>query len=87
MINKAQDILASENLAVLADSGYYEGNQIKQCEDQHIIAYVAILDRSNVKTQGRYTRDQFKYNVEGEHLYLPTGHAAHPLWHTLPNQK
>jgi len=57
MINNAQDLLGSENLTVLADSGYYEGNQIKQCEDQHIIASVAIPDRSNVKTQGRYTRD------------------------------
>jgi hypothetical protein len=73
MINKAQDILASENLIVLADSGYYEGNQIKQCEDQHIIAYVAIPDRSNVKTQGRYTRDQFKYNGGTDTYTCPQG--------------
>jgi transposase len=73
MTNKAQDILASENLAVLADSGYYEGNQIKQCEDQHIIAYVAIPDRSNVKTQGRYTRDQFSFNADSDTYTCPQG--------------
>jgi transposase len=67
MIDKAQAILASTTLTVLADSGYYEGNQIKQCEDQHIIAYVAIPDKSKaIKAQGRYTRDQFKYNIEGD---------------------
>jgi transposase len=56
MTNKAQDILASKNLSVLADSGYYEGNQIKHCEDRQITAYVAISDRSSVNTQGCYSR-------------------------------
>ncbi|WP_411727856.1 transposase, partial [Methyloglobulus sp.] len=62
MVDKAQAILASGNLTVLADSGYYEGDQIKQCEGQHIIAYVAIPDRSDAKTQGRHTRGQFSFN-------------------------
>jgi transposase len=73
MINKAQNILASENLTVLADSGYYEGNQIKQCEDQQITAYVAISDRSSVNTQGRYSRDKFTYNIESDTYSCPQG--------------
>ncbi len=73
MTNKAQDILAPENLAVLADSGYYEGNQIKQCEGQHILAYVAIPDQPNVKSQGRDTRDQFKYDVGTGTYTCPQG--------------
>lgn len=73
MINRAQDLLASKHLTVLADSGYFEGNQIKQCEDQHIIAYVAIPERSNVKTQGRYTRDQFGFNADNDTYTCPQG--------------
>ena len=74
MIDKAQDILESTNLTVLADSGYYEGNQIKQCEDQHIIAYVAIPDKSKaIKAQGRYTRDQFSFNAETDTYTCPQG--------------
>ena len=74
MIDKAQDILASTNLTVLADSGYYEGNQIKQCEDQHITVYVAIPDKSKgIKAQGRYTRDQFKFNAESGVYTCPQG--------------
>ena len=38
MIDIARAILSSTNLTVLADSGYYEGTQIKQCKDQHLIA-------------------------------------------------
>ena len=74
MINKAQDILESTNLSALADSGYYEGNQIKQCEDQNIIAYVAIPDKSKaIKAQGRYTRDQFSFNAETNSYTCPQG--------------
>jgi hypothetical protein len=74
MIDKAQDILESTNLTVLVDSGYYEGNQIKQCEDQHIVAYVAISDKSKaIKAQGRYTRDQFSFNAETGIYTCPQG--------------
>ena len=37
MTNKAQDILASENLAALTDSGYYQCNQIKQYDDKGLL--------------------------------------------------
>ena len=58
----------------LADSGYYEGNQIKQCEDQHIITYVAIPDKSKaIKEQGSYTRDQFNFNAENDTCTCPQG--------------
>ena len=74
MIDKAQDIPASTNLTVLADSGYYEGNPIKQCEDQHITVYVAVPDKSKgIKAQGRYTRDQFKFNAESGVYTCPQG--------------
>lgn len=73
MTNKAQGILASKNLSVLADSGYYEGNQLKQCEDQQVTAYVAISDRSSVNTQGRYSRSRFTYNAESDTYSCPQG--------------
>ncbi len=84
MVDKAQAILASGNLTVLADSGYYEGNQIKQCEDQHIIAYVAIPDRSDAKTQGRHTRGQFSFNVDNGTYACPQGKP--PVRYGAPHQ-
>jgi transposase len=66
------------------DSGYYEGNQTKHCEDQHIIAYVAVPDRSNVKTQGRYTRDQFSFNADHGTYTCPQGKP--PVRYGTPHQ-
>ncbi len=74
MLAKAQDILQSENLTGLADSGYYEGSQLKTCEDQQIIVYVAIPDKSKaIAAKGRFTREQFSYDPEHDSYSCPQG--------------
>jgi transposase len=63
MLAKAQDILQSDHLTGLGDAGYYDGEQIKTCEQQGIQVYVAIPDKSKaIAKQGRTTRDQFCYS-------------------------
>ena len=70
MLEKAQAILQSGNLSALADSGYFEGNQIKTCEDNGVTVYVAVPDKSKrMAEQGRFTREQFSYD-EGQDAYL-----------------
>jgi transposase len=74
MLEKAQNILQSENLTGLADSGYYEGNQLKTCEEQNITVYVAIPDKSKaIAAKGRFTREQFSYDPEQNCYICPQG--------------
>jgi len=74
MLEKAQNILQSENLTGLADSGYYEGNQLKTCEEQNITVYVAIPDKSKtIAAKGRFTREQFSYDPEQDCYSCPQG--------------
>lgn len=74
MLAQAQEFLQSENLTGLADSGYYEGNQLKTCEDQHLTVYVAIPDKSKaVAAKGRFTREQFRYDPEQDCYSCPQG--------------
>jgi hypothetical protein len=74
MLAKAQDILHSENLTGLTDSGYYEGNQLKTCEDQNITVYVAIPNKSKaIAAKGRFTREQFNYDLEQDCYVCPLG--------------
>lgn len=74
MLEKAQNILQSENLTGLADSGYYEGNQLKTCEEQNIAVYVAIPDKSKaIAAKGRFTREQFSYDPELDCYSCPQG--------------
>ncbi|WP_233144580.1 IS1182 family transposase [Methyloprofundus sedimenti] len=63
MLEKAQSILQSENLDGLGDSGYFNGSQIKACEDQNITVYVPVPDKSRrMAEKGRLTREQFEYD-------------------------
>lgn len=75
MLKKAQQVLKSKNLTGLADTGYYEGNQLKQCEEENICVYVAIPDKSKqMLNQGLFTREQFKYDADQD-AYICPNHA------------
>ncbi len=74
MLEKAQEVLQSENLTALADSGYFDGSQIKTCEEKNITVYAAVPDKSKrIAEQGRFTREQFDYDVEQDSYICPQG--------------
>ncbi|MCK4705260.1 MAG: transposase, partial [Gammaproteobacteria bacterium] len=79
MLKKAQQVLQSKSLTGLADTGYYEGNQLKQCEEENICVYVAIPDKSKqMVNQGLFTREQFKYNAEQDIYNCPNNAVLAP---------
>lgn len=74
MLEKAQEIMGSEHLIGLGDSGYYNGSQLKQCEEQNITVYVGIPDKSKkIGKQKRFTRERFIYDVEQDCYRCPQG--------------
>lgn len=74
MAEQVKATLAVEQMVVVADAGYYEGEQIKRCEDQNITCYVAIPDKSKtIKGQGRYPREVFCYDPEKNIYVCPQG--------------
>ena len=74
MLEKAQEIMDSESLIGLGDSGYYNGSQLKACEDQNITVHVAIPDKSKkIGRQKRLTREQFIYDEEQDCYHCPQG--------------
>lgn len=68
MLEKAQKILQAENLAGLADTGYYNGTQLKLCEEQGIDVYVPIPKKpKEVLEEGKerhFTSEDFTYDAE-----------------------
>lgn len=72
MAKQTLDTLESETLTVVADSGYYNQIQIRDCIAEGITPYVAIPDKSKaIQSQGRFTREQFKFNVEQNQYLCP----------------
>ena len=84
MLEKAQEILESDNLKGLGDSGYYNGSQLKACEEQGITPYVSIPNKSKkLAKQKRFTRDQFIYDAKQDCYHCPEGNPLNRSSHLL----
>lgn len=74
MLEKAQQVLNSDNLEGLADSGYHNSAQIKSCEDEGIAIYVASKTAtSKASNQGCFARKDFRFDKENDVYHCPQG--------------
>ncbi|MEM1144886.1 MAG: IS1182 family transposase [Pseudomonadota bacterium] len=77
MATKAQEVLASDGpVSVIADQGYYRGEELLACEEAGIAAYVAKADTSGKRGKGEFTRKQFRYVPEDDEYECPAGERA-----------
>ena len=79
MLEASQAILQSKNLTGLADSGYYNGDQLKSCEKNQITVYVAIPDSGkSMRKKGYFTLEAFSYDAQQDRYICPQGQALTP---------
>jgi hypothetical protein len=58
---------------VVADKGYYNGEQIPDCELAGIVPYVAKPRTSPNKAKGQFDRSTFKYIKKNDEYECPAG--------------
>lgn len=74
MASQAKENLDEEELEALADTGYFNGEQIKRCEESGITPYVAEPTSNRFPlTDQRYRREAFIYHVKSNHYTCPQG--------------
>jgi transposase len=79
MAKAAKDELGVETLTALADSGYYNGQTLKECEDNGIVAYVPQPKRTTrLEAQGRISHEAFAYDAEANVYRCPAGKQLSP---------
>jgi transposase len=80
MAQAAKEALGAETLQVVADGGYYNGVELKKCEDDgSIVPYVAQPDRNGRQTaNGRFGRDEFTYDAEADAYRCPANELLKP---------
>ncbi len=75
MAVRAKEILQVEKLEVVADMGYYDGAEVKQCAEAGITTYIPKPLTSVNKKRGLFTKQDFSYD-EGKDCYCcPAGEA------------
>jgi transposase len=73
MAQQAKTALQTDSINVLADRGYYSGQELRSCEDSNITAYVPNSTTSSNKAKGQFDRSEFHYIAEDDEYQCPAG--------------
>jgi transposase len=85
MALQAKEALQVEELTVLADGGYFEGNALKECEQAGVTTYVPQPESGEAKRRGIFERKQFRYDQERDLYLCPQGEELH--WTKTTNDR
>ena len=73
MAKQAQAVLGRDKLEVVADRGYYNGDEIRACEQAGIEAYLPKPNTSGNKARGLFDRSEFHYKADDDEYECPAG--------------
>jgi hypothetical protein len=73
MAEQARTALGSETIEVVADRGYFNGEEILACEEAGITVYVPKPLTSGAKAEGRLGKQDFIYIAEDDVYLCPAG--------------
>ncbi len=73
MALRAKETLGVEQLAVVADRGYYDGAEVKQCAEAGITTYIPKPLTSVNKKRGLFTKQDFVYDEAKDCYRCPQG--------------
>ena len=73
MAKQAQAVLGRDKLEVVADRGYYNGDEIRACEQAGIEAYLPKPNTSGNKARGLFDRSEFHYQADDDEYECPAG--------------
>jgi transposase len=80
MAKAAKEAVGVETIDALADGGYYNGTELKACEEDGITAYVPEPDRTaRCEAQGRFSHEDFTYDAAADAYRCPAGALLHPI--------
>ena len=76
MAAQAKEAMATDELAIVADRGYFSGKEIKACEDAGIKAYLPKCQTSGNQAKGLFGKRDFIYKPESDEYECPAGERA-----------
>ena len=83
MAMAARDEMGKDKLQALADRGYFNGTELKACEDAGIATYVPKPMTSGAKAQGRFDKSDFIYIAKDDQYLCPAGERAIYRFNTI----
>lgn len=76
MALQARSCMGKEELTVIADRGYFKGEEIHKCHQAGIDVIVPKPNTSNAKAEGRFDKADFVYIAKDDEYRCPAGQRA-----------
>ena len=73
MARQARSAMGVEDLSVVADRGYYKGEEILACEEDGITTYLPKSRTSNNRAKGLFDKRDFVYLADDDEYRCPAG--------------
>src|SRR5471030_1124274 len=73
MAKQARTAIGTDTLTVIADRGYFKGEEILACHEAGITAIVPKTVTSGATAHGSFSKDDFIYNAEANEYRCPAG--------------
>jgi len=87
MAEQARAEMEAEKLEAVADRGYYEGEEIKSCEDAGIAVTLPKPQTSGAKAEGRFGKQDFVYIAADDTYRCPAGERLSYRYQTVDKGK
>jgi len=87
MAEQARAEMEAEKLEAVADRGYYEGEEIKSCEDAGIAVTLPKPQTSGAKAEGRFGKQDFVYVAADDTYRCPAGERLSYRYQTVDKGK
>jgi len=85
MAKQARSATGEEELTVLADRGYFKGEEIRDCDQAGMTPLVPKPLTSNSNADGRFDKRDFVYIAEDDEYRCPAGQRAIKRFTTIEN--
>lgn len=85
MAEQARQAIGTEELTVVADRGYFKGEQILECTNAGITPLVPKTLTSNSRAEGRFDKQDFIYVSADDEYRCPAGERAIRRFTTVEN--
>ncbi len=82
-----QEADTRQALLVVADPGYYEGEEIVDCYEAGITALVPKTNTSGSKAKGCYSKEDFRYDAKANEYVCPAGERLTHRFDSVENGK
>lgn len=73
MAKNAKELLDIEECTVIADTGYYNATEIKNCIDDGMTVYIKKSKANNSTKNNEFRKEKFTYNSEDDTYICPAG--------------